>query len=120
MEALKAKHLRMARRKRRIRKRVFGTAERPRLSVTRSLRNISAQIIDDDKGVTLCCAGSLDKSMDKNHGGNIASAAEVGKLLADRAKEKGISAVAFDRNGRHFHGRVKALAEAAREGGLKF
>jgi len=120
MQALKAKQTRMSRRKRRIRKRVFGTADRPRLSVTRSLRNISAQIIDDDKGVTLCFAGSLDKAMGKGKGGNVASAAEVGKMLAERAKDKGITAVAFDRNGRQYHGRVKALADAAREGGLKF
>lgn len=120
MEALKLKTKRIARRKRSIRKRVFGTAARPRLSVTRSLRNITAQIIDDDKGTTLCCAGSDDKSFAKGAGGNIAAATDVGKLLADRAKEKGISEVAFDRNGRRFHGRVKALAEAAREGGLKF
>ncbi|NOX58436.1 MAG: 50S ribosomal protein L18 [Planctomycetes bacterium] len=120
MDALKAKRVRLNRRKRGIRKRIFGTAAKPRLSVTRSLRNINAQIIDDDKGITLCSAGSQEKSLATSAGGNKSGATEVGKLLADRAKEKGITAVAFDRNGRRFHGRIKALAEAAREGGLKF
>jgi len=113
---------RMVRRKRRVRKRVFGTAERPRLSVHRSLQHISAQIIDDDRGVTLCQASTADKELrgSLGYGGNCKAAGAVGTLLATRAKTKGIEAVAFDRNGRKFHGRVKALAEAAREAGLKF
>lgn len=110
------------RRKKRVRKRVFGTAERPRLSVSRSLKNISVQVIDDDRGVTLCQASTRDKSTrsDVAYGGNRAAAAEIGKLIAARAKEKGINQVAFDRNGRKYHGRLKALADAAREAGLQF
>ncbi len=122
MKNEKVKAIRLARRKRRVRKRVFGTAERPRLSVTRSLAHMYAQIIDDDKGVTLCAASTRDKELrgEVAKGGNRAAATAVGKLLAERAKDKDIAQVAFDRNGRRFHGRIKALAEAAREGGLKF
>lgn len=122
MSMQQVKKDRMVRRKQRVRKRVYGTTERPRLSVHRSLQHISAQIIDDDRGVTLCQASTQDKELRsaKSYGGNCKAAAVVGKLLAERAKAKGIAAVAFDRNGRRFHGRVKALAEAAREGGLQF
>ena len=103
----------------RLRKNINGTAERPRLNVFRSLSNIYAQVIDDVNGVTLVSASSLDKAID-GYGGNIAAATAVGKLVAERAKAKGIENVVFDRGGYLYHGRVKALAEGAREGGLKF
>lgn len=102
----------------RVRKRVVGTAERPRLAVFRSLRHISAQIIDDSKGATLCAASSLEKEL--GSGGNVAGARSVGQALAKRAKDKGIHAVVFDRGGHRYHGRVAELAAAAREGGLEF
>jgi large subunit ribosomal protein L18 len=116
------KKQRMARRKQRVRKRIFGTADRPRLSVHRSLQNISAQIIDDERGVTLCQASTRDKETrgDVSYGGNRKAAEVVGTVLATRAKAQGIERVTFDRNGRKFHGRVKALAEAARAAGLQF
>lgn len=106
----------------RVRKRIHGTAEQPRLSVRRSLKNIYAQLVDDDQGVTLCAASSRDKDLrgQIGYGGNKAAAAVVGKALAERALAKGVSAVCFDRNGRKYHGRIKVLADAAREGGLKF
>ena len=103
----------------RVRNRVAGTAERPRLNVFRSLAHIYAQIIDDDKGITLVAAGSVEKTFE-GKGGNIAAAKAVGAAIAKKALEKGISEVVFDRGGYIYHGRVKALAEAAREGGLKF
>ena len=95
---------------------------RARLSVFRSSKHIYAQLIDDDKGLTLVAASSLEKTLRENakNGANIAAAKAVGKLLADRAKEKGIKDVVFDRGGYLYHGRVKALADAAREGGLNF
>jgi large subunit ribosomal protein L18 len=95
---------------------------RPRLSVARSHKNISAQVIDDDKGVTLAAASTLEADLRSSlpTGGDTAAAAKVGELLAERAKEAGVDQVVFDRGGYMFHGRVKALAEAAREGGLKF
>jgi large subunit ribosomal protein L18 len=104
---------------RRIRKRLQGTAERPRLAVFRSVAHIYAQVIDDGAGKTLVSASSVDKAV-KTNGGNVAAAKVIGKLVAERAKEKGITAVVFDRGGYHYHGRVKALAEAAREAGLEF
>ena len=109
----------------RIRKKVLGTAERPRLNIYRSVSHIYAQVIDDAKGVTLVSATSLEagKAKDgKSHisGGNLSSAKQVGKLVAERAKAKGISKVVFDRGGYLYHGRIKALADAAREGGLQF
>ena len=108
-------------RHKRVRAKISGTAECPRLNVFRSEKNIYAQIIDDVAGVTLCSASSLDKEFSaKGKGGNIAAASEVGKLLAQRAKAKGIENVVFDRGGYLYHGRVKALAEGAREGGLQF
>lgn len=103
----------------RVRNHIHGTAARPRLCVFRSLNHIYAQIIDDDKGVTLTAASSLDKEF-KGNGGNIAGAKEVGAAIAKKAVAAGISEVIFDRGGYIYHGRVKALAEAAREGGLKF
>ena len=108
--------------KTRIRKRVSGDVARPRLAVFRSERHIYAQVIDDDAGSTLCSASTLDKDVrGKVEGGSDMGAAEaVGSVLAERAKEKGLKRVVFDRGGFRFHGRVKALADAARKGGLEF
>lgn len=103
----------------RIRHRLAGTSERPRLAIFRSLNHIYAQVIDDGAGHTLVSASSNEKNGIKN-GGNVAGAKAIGKLVAERAKEKGIEAVVFDRGGYLYHGRVKALADAAREAGLKF
>lgn len=109
------------RRKLRIRKKVFGIADRPRLSVFRSLKNIGAQLIDDINGRTLVAASTYEASLRKKGGtGNCTAAEAVGEAIALRAKEKGIERVVFDRNGCLYHGRVKALADAAREKGLKF
>lgn len=118
----KSKTKRLLRRKGTIRSGLFGTTERPRLSVFRSSKHIYAQIIDDAQGKTLASVGSTTDEVlgDLKNGGNIAAAKLIGKAIADRAKAAGITAVAFDRNGRKYHGRVKALADAAREGGLKF
>lgn len=106
----------------RVRKRVTGSPERPRLSVFRSLKHIYAQIIEDTEGRTLVSASSLDPELrgKLKHGGNIEAARMVGELLARRAVEKGIKAVVFDRGGYLYHGRVRALAEGAREAGLEF
>ena len=106
-------------RHKRVRGKISGTAECPRLNVFRSTKNIYAQIIDDVKGVTLVAASSLDKEFNGN-GGNKEAARKVGEMIAKRAAEKGISQVVFDRGGNLYHGRVKALAEGAREAGLKF
>ena len=103
----------------RIRTNIHGTAERPRLNVFRSLAHIYVQIIDDDKQVTLTAASSMDKDF-KGNGGNIESAKLVGAAIAKKALAAGITEVVFDRGGYIYHGRIKALAEAAREGGLKF
>jgi len=103
----------------RIRRRVKGTPERPRLAVFRSLKHIYAQIIDDRAGRTLVSASSNEKGTTAS-GGNIAGAKEIGRLIAERAREKGITRVVFDRGGYLYHGRVKALADAAREAGLEF
>ena len=104
----------------RIRNNMHGTIAVPRLSVYRSNSNIFAQLIDDEKGVTLVSASSIDKELKITNGGNIEAASKVGKLLADRAKKAKITKVIFDRGGHLYHGRVKALAEAARENGLEF
>ena len=103
----------------RIRRKLAGTAERPRLAVFRSVAHIYAQVIDDTKGATLASASSVDKGA-RTNGGNVAAAKSIGKLVAERAKEKGITRVVFDRGGYPYHGRVKALADAAREAGLEF
>lgn len=104
-----------------IRNKISGTAERPRLSVFRSNKQISVQLIDDLKGETLISASSLEKDLDTSKAANKTEAAKlVGKHLAGKAKEKGIEIIVFDRKGYRYHGRVKALAEGAREGGLKF
>lgn len=118
---IKKKSSNIARMKRhqRVRKNISGTAERPRLSVYRSLNHIYAQIIDDTKGTTLVSASSLEKDFE-GYGGNIDGAKAVGNLVAKKALEKGIKAVVFDRGGYIYHGRVAALADGAREGGLEF
>jgi large subunit ribosomal protein L18 len=103
----------------RIRRKLAGTAERPRLAIFRSVAHIYAQVIDDSKGVTLVSASSVDKA-GRTNGGNVAAAKAIGKLVADRAKEKGVTRVVFDRGGYAYHGRVKALADAARAAGLEF
>jgi len=104
----------------RIRRRVSGTQERPRLAVFRSTNHIYAQVIDDQQGHTLVSAGSIEKDLAGGKGGNIEGAKVVGKTVAERAKEKGITRVVFDRGGYLYHGRVKALADAARQAGLEF
>jgi large subunit ribosomal protein L18 len=105
----------------RIRKKVLGTPERPRLNVYRSLNHIYVQVIDDLKGVTLVSASSAEgKKQSRSGGGNLAAAKRVGKTVAERAKAEGITKVVFDRGGYIYHGRVKALADAAREAGLQF
>src|SRR5690349_7364164 len=106
----------------RVRAKVHGSAERPRLNVFRSLKHIYVQLIDDDSGNTLVAASTVEGSFRDGKGtnGNIDSAKKVGALIAERAKEKGISRVTFDRGGWQYHGRVKELADAARAGGLEF
>ena len=106
-------------RHKRVRGKISGTPERTRLNVFRSEANIYAQVIDDVNGVTLVSASSLDKSFE-GKGGNIEAARKVGQMVAERAKAKGIDTVVFDRGGYVYHGRVQALAEGAREGGLNF
>jgi large subunit ribosomal protein L18 len=108
------------RRHARLRKKVSGTPQRPRLVVTRSARHIVAQLIDDVAGHTLAAASSLEADVRATDGDKKARAARVGTLLADRAREAGVTAVVFDRGGYLYHGRVAALADAAREGGLEF
>jgi large subunit ribosomal protein L18 len=104
---------------RRIRRKLRGTAERPRLAVFRSVAHIYVQVIDDNAGATLVSASTVDKD-GKTNGGNVAAATAIGKLVAERAKEKGIQKVVFDRGGYQYHGRIKALADAARTAGLEF
>ncbi len=118
MNKERLKQIRRNRRRCGIRKRVLGTAEHPRLSVYRSLNHMYAQLIDDRTGRTVTSASTIQAKVDK--GGNVEAAKQVGIELARKAKAVGIEHVAFDRNGFRYHGRVKALAEAAREGGLKF
>ena len=123
MKPARRKTFRRLRRKRRVRKRVTGTGERPRLTVSRSHKNIYAQIIDDTAGRTIVAASTMEKPLRKKLGdnsGNKGAAQEVGAVLAAKAGKAGIRKVVFDRNGYPFHGRVKALAEAARKGGLEF
>jgi large subunit ribosomal protein L18 len=106
-------------RHKRVRGKISGTAARPRLCVFRSLQHIYAQLIDDTKGVTLAAASTVEKEFD-GYGGNIEAAKKVGGMIAARAKELGLETAVFDRGGNIYHGRVQALAEAAREGGLQF
>ena len=110
------------RRHRRVRAKVSGTAVRPRLNVSRSIQHIYAQLIDDTTGNTIASASTVDKSLRESlkSGGNIEAAKAVGKLIAERGKEKGVEAVVFDRGGYKYHGRVQALADGAREAGLVF
>jgi len=108
------------RRHRRVRGKIMGTPERPRLNVFRSSMHIYAQIIDDTQGITLCAASTNEKDFTGPSGGNIEAAKVVGEMIAKRAKEKGIETVVFDRGGYLYHGRVKSLAEGARESGLQF
>src|SRR5262245_42795702 len=121
MDHQRAKRRQQLRRRRHVRRKIVGTAERPRLSVYRSSKHIYAQLIDDLGGVTLAAAGSTDPETRKAvpYGGNIKAAREVGKKLAEAARAKGIAKAAFDRGHYRFHGRVKALALAANEAGLK-
>ncbi len=109
-----------ARRHMRIRRKVIGTAERPRLNIFRSSRHIYAQVVDDTQGRTLLSASSLDPELDLKVGGNVEAAKAVGALLGKRALAGGVTKVVFDRGGYLYHGRVKALADAAREAGLEF
>ncbi|WP_205861284.1 50S ribosomal protein L18 [Planosporangium flavigriseum] len=115
-----ARRVGRARRHFRIRKRLTGTPERPRLVVTRSLRNITAQVVDDTTGHTLVSASTLDAAVRGAEGDKRAQAAKVGALLAERAKAAGVSKVVFDRGGNQYAGRIAALADAAREAGLEF
>jgi large subunit ribosomal protein L18 len=122
MDQQKTKHRRQLRRRRHVRSKVVGTAERPRLTVFRSSKHIYAQLIDDASGVTLASASSRTKDLRASvpYGGNIKASQAVGKKLAEDAVAKGIKLAAFDRGHYRYHGRIKALADAAREGGLKF
>ena len=104
----------------RVRKKIAGTAARPRLVVFRSLRHIAAQLVDDDRGVTLVGVTDQSEGIQVDGGGKVARGKAAGKLLAEKAKADGISTVVFDRNGYRYHGRVQAVADGAREGGLEF
>ena len=108
------------RRHRRVRKTLRGTPERPRLAVFRSNKHISAQVIDDSAGVTLASASTIETDLRSAGGGNVDAATNVGQLVAERAKAAGVTTVVFDRGGFRYHGRVAALADAAREAGLEF
>ncbi|MBI2808131.1 MAG: 50S ribosomal protein L18 [Planctomycetes bacterium] len=122
MDLQKTKHRRQLRRRRHVRRLIVGTAERPRLTVFRSSKHIYAQLIDDISGVTLASASSRTKDVRETlpYGGNIKGSQVVGKKIAEAALAKGITKAAFDRGHFRYHGRIKALADAAREGGLKF
>ena len=122
MDQQRAKRKRQLRRKHHVRRRIIGDKERPRLSVFRSSKHIYAQLIDDLSGLTVAAASSVQEDLHANlsYGGNIKAAVEVGKKLAEVAKSKGISKAAFDRGHYRYHGRIKALADAVRKGGLHF
>ena len=120
MSSVKHKHQSRIRRHRRVRKKIQGTTERPRLAVYRSNRHIVAQIIDDTAGHTIVSVSSTESELRSGPTGNVAGAAAVGKIIAERAKEKNITSVVFDRGGFRYHGRVAALADSAREAGLEF
>jgi large subunit ribosomal protein L18 len=120
MDRQKKKAVRRSRRRVGIRRKVNGTPTRPRLTVYRSLNHIYAQVIDDTSGRTIAAASTRDKDVSAEVSGNIDAAAVVGKQIAERAKAAGVSAVAMDRSGFRYHGRIKALADAAREAGLQF
>ena len=122
MNQRKVIQVRRQRRQHHVRKRLFGTLERPRLAIFRSSKHIYAQVINDASGTTLAAAGTLDPEIraQKSYGGNKAAAAVVGKMVAERAKKAGVDKVCFDRRSYKYHGRVEALANAAREAGLQF
>jgi large subunit ribosomal protein L18 len=120
MDRQKAKQKQRLRRRQHVRKKLLGTAERPRLSVYRSSKHIYAQLIDDLQGITLAAVSTCSKKSANAYGGNVKAATQVGQKLAEFAKSKGITKAAFDRGNYRYHGRVKALAEAARKGGLQF
>jgi large subunit ribosomal protein L18 len=120
MDKNRQKSVRRSRRRRGIRKRVIGTTERPRLAVFRSLNHIYAQVIDDLEGRTMVACSTRDKGVELSATGNAEAAAAVGTRLAEKAAQAGIKAVVFDRAGFKYHGRVRALADAARKGGLEF
>jgi large subunit ribosomal protein L18 len=120
MKKSKLKSVRRRRRRWGLRKRIRGTAERPRIAVYRSLKHVYAQVIDDLEGKTIASASTTDKDLKQANPGNIAAAKAVGTKLAERAKAAGVTKVVLDRGGFRYHGRVKALADAAREGGLEF
>lgn len=119
MVSMKDSNKQRLRRHKRVRGAVSGTAERPRLNVYRSAKNIFAQVIDDVNGVTIASASTIEKDFNE-YGGNKDAAKKVGQLVAERAKAKGVETVVFDRGGYVYHGRIKELAEGAREGGLQF
>ncbi|WP_100486435.1 50S ribosomal protein L18 [Sporolactobacillus pectinivorans] len=116
----KDKNLIRQRRHLHVRHRVVGTSERPRLTVFRSSKNIYAQLVDDSKGVTLASSSSLDKEFDLGKGSDVAAAKKVGEMIGQRALDKDIDTVVFDRSGYLYHGRIQAVADGAREAGLKF
>lgn len=119
--AIKSRKERTAKRHRRARKKISGTTLRPRLAVYRSSKHISAQVINDETGETICAVASYSKDhKDVTKGSNIEGAAKIGKVIAEKAKDKGVESVVYDCGGNLYHGRVKALADAAREGGLVF
>jgi large subunit ribosomal protein L18 len=119
MVSKRDRNIQRLKRHRRVRAKISGTTEKPRLCVYRSLKNIQVQVIDDTHGVTLVSASTLEKAFEGN-GSNKDAAKKVGKMIAERALEKGITSVVFDRGGYLYHGRIKELADGAREGGLKF
>ena len=120
MNRIQRRLIRRIRRKRGLRKRILGVPSRPRLTIFRSSKHIYAQIIDDLSGRTLASASTNEKGSKVSPGGNCEAASEVGKRLADRAQTAGVKQIKVDRNGYRYHGRIRALADAAREGGLKF
>ncbi|MEA2109226.1 MAG: 50S ribosomal protein L18 [Pseudomonadota bacterium] len=120
MKSIKRRSQLRAKKKLKIRSRLSGSSERPRLSVYRTARHIYVQAIDDQCGVTLACAGSTDRDFNESNGGNIEAAKKVGEILASRLLDKGVKEAVFDRNAFLYHGRIKALADAVREAGLKF
>ena len=115
-----AKIKRRTRRRHGVRKNIFGVPTRPRMTITRTGKNVYVQIIDDTAGTTIASASTIEKGSRQTQGSNCAAAAQIGTRIAEKAKAAGVDDVVFDRNGYRFHGRVKALADAAREGGLKF
>lgn len=119
IHAPKTREDRRYRRHLRVRKRIHGTAERPRLVVFRSLRHVTAQLVDDDRGVTLVGVSDLSEGVQASGGGKVAKGKATGKLLAEKAKAAGIARAVFDRAGYRYHGRVQAVADGAREGGLE-